>query len=387
MSRAWTELTDYLIGPFLRENLRINDTFHLISFSDRPRLEIIRPVEGLGDVEAIITRILLLYPLDPPADISGILSFAENYTAAFPLWSQARVILISGSHPNDIKNYLSRFKNRGIDFVPLRMPFETQPPLLADPGDLAVIPSQALGDPAVIFPAGDSDEKPKTQFEANPPEAGAQTSPATVRPPPAEASERETPPPLSMNPPRFLMPGPFPAEQIQTLDRPKSQTAGNVSPLFFIIPGIISIFILVFFLFRLPGRQRFVIGAREEKNQPPRVSLFVKDQSTAGGKRNVHRLIPGHVLTLGGGTSDFLIFLAPIPPKIAEIRYDGHDCSLVPLKRKYFPDLNSKTVPNCVGKTIRVVSDRGYALEIRLEWYEDPLIPLNRLLRSIQAPG
>ena len=65
----------------------------------------------------------------------------------------------------------------------------------------------------------------------------------------------------------------------------------------------------------------------------------------------------------------------------------GNNCTFVPRKAQYFPDIGSQSVSNCIGKTIRVISDKNYELHIRMERYEDPLKKLNSLLHSIQVPG
>jgi hypothetical protein len=117
------------------------------------------------------------------------------------------------------------------------------------------------------------------------------------------------------------------------------------------------------------------------------LNLFVEDQNTAIGKRNIHAVKQGYSFTVGGGKSDFLIFLVPIPPHIGEIRCDGANCTFIPRKPKYFPDIGSQQVPDCIGKIIRVVSDKNYELHFRMERYEDPLRALNRLLHSVNVPG
>jgi hypothetical protein len=122
-------------------------------------------------------------------------------------------------------------------------------------------------------------------------------------------------------------------------------------------------------------------------NGPPLLSLWVEDQNTAIGRRNIHAVKPGYIFTIGGGKSDFLIFLVSIPKHIAEVHFDGSQCTFVPVQPKYFPDLGSSTVPACIGKTIRVISDKGYELHIRVDRYEDPLLALNRMLHSIQKEG
>jgi hypothetical protein len=117
------------------------------------------------------------------------------------------------------------------------------------------------------------------------------------------------------------------------------------------------------------------------------LSLFVEDQNTAIGRRNRHTVKTGYSYTIGGGKSDFLIFLVPIPPHIAEVRFDGQQCTFIPRRPQFFPDLGSRSLTNCTGKDIRLVSEKNYELTIRIERYEDPLKSLNRLLNSVNLPG
>ena len=137
----------------------------------------------------------------------------------------------------------------------------------------------------------------------------------------------------------------------------------------------------------LPADKPAVIVEEESDGSPPMLSFIVEDQNTAIGRRNIHLAKSGYRYTVGGGRSDFLIFLVPIPQNIAEIRYDGRQCTFVPLKPQFFPDIGSQQVPNCIGKTIRVISAKRYELLIRVERYEDPLKALNKLLHSINVPG
>lgn len=117
------------------------------------------------------------------------------------------------------------------------------------------------------------------------------------------------------------------------------------------------------------------------------LSLFVEDQNTLIGKRNVHLLKAGTSLSLGGGNSDFLVFLVPLPRRIADIHFDGERCIFIPRKPDFFPDVGQQPVIDCIGKTIRVVSQKGYELKIRLDKFEDPLASLNRFLHQIEVPG
>ncbi len=117
------------------------------------------------------------------------------------------------------------------------------------------------------------------------------------------------------------------------------------------------------------------------------LSLFVEDQNTMIGRRNIHLVKAGSTLSIGGGNSDFLVFLVPVPRRIAEVRFDGEKCILVPRRPEFFPDIGAEPVVDCVGKTIRVVSQKGYELKIRLDRFQDPLSTLNRFLHSIDVPG
>jgi hypothetical protein len=130
----------------------------------------------------------------------------------------------------------------------------------------------------------------------------------------------------------------------------------------------------------------FVDKLTAQDEGPPLVSLFVEDQNTAIGSRNMHILKPGYSLTLGGGTSDFLIFLVPLPPNIAIIRFDGKECMFIPKKPQFFPDTGSQPTLDCIGKTIRVISGKDYEFHIRLEQYEDPLRVLKRFINSVHTP-
>lgn len=121
---------------------------------------------------------------------------------------------------------------------------------------------------------------------------------------------------------------------------------------------------------------------------PLLLNLHVDEQNTSIGKRNIHSLKSGYSLTVGGGKSDdYLIFLVPIPAHIGEVRRDGSQLTFIPRKSKYFPDIGSNEVKDCINKTIRIISDKNYEMFFRFEMYEDPLISLNRLLHSVKVPG
>lgn len=112
--------------------------------------------------------------------------------------------------------------------------------------------------------------------------------------------------------------------------------------------------------------------------------LDVRYQNPHIGKRNIHIMKPGSRLSVGGRNSAFLIFLVPFPHRIADIRFDGSQCSLAILKPEYFPYETNNIIENCVGKEITAVSDKDYEIVFTFREYEDPVIKLNRLLNSIK---
>jgi len=121
---------------------------------------------------------------------------------------------------------------------------------------------------------------------------------------------------------------------------------------------------------------------------PLLLNLFVIDQNKLIGKRNIHSLKSGYSLSVGGGKNDdYLIFLVPMPPHLGEIRRDGSTLTFTPKKPKYFPEIGSNEVKDCINKTIKIVSDKNYEMRFMFEMYEDPLDTLNRTLMSVKVPG
>ena len=116
------------------------------------------------------------------------------------------------------------------------------------------------------------------------------------------------------------------------------------------------------------------------------IELRVEGQNPHIGRRNVHTLNAGSSASVGGGRSEFLVFLVPIPGRAAEIRYDGERCSFVPLRTELFPEI-SGAMDDCLGKDIVMVSKSGYRLVLRFAKYEAPANRINRLLHCIETPG
>jgi hypothetical protein len=478
MSGSYSETSNYLVGPFLREFLRIGDTFHLISFSGTPKLEISRRIEGIGDAETIIARLLLMYPLDPESNLSGALSFAESFAFSLPSRSK-KIVLISDGDAENTQNLVNessaRFRGLGADLQYIRVPVAG-----GGPGSGRVSPAQTTTPSQSAQPSQTTQATQTAQQSTQPSQAAqatqtqttqtTQTAQGTQATQTAQTTERALPSEAAQQTQSTSQAGSSQASGLVTTQesgpsgtvqsQPSAQSTGqtqasqassgtsgitpggnnsvvstaiNIPLPLMIALGILLLLILIGIiifasrkLHKSPNRviSKAASSARAEtradhftetrktdhileyppskmkplpkdkvydentlSGEPILLNLFVADQNTAIGKRNIHLVKPGYSYTIGGGNSDFLIFLVPVPPQIAEVRHDGRNCTFTPRKPDYFPDIGSQPIPNCIGKTFRVISDKKYELHIRLEKYEDPLDALNKILRSIKVPG
>ena len=137
---------------------------------------------------------------------------------------------------------------------------------------------------------------------------------------------------------------------------------------------------------RRPGLNHGYYSGRvsTKPSQSGMTELFVYNQTTLIGKRNIHVMKQGTRLSIGGSKSDdFLIFLVPFPANLAQVQYDGNDYRVSILKPEYFPYEASNTIYPCIGRDITAVSKKGYHVTFTFRGYEDPMIRLNTLLTSI----
>ncbi|MDR0718270.1 MAG: VWA domain-containing protein, partial [Treponema sp.] len=216
MSGHYREFTDYVSGPFLREFLRIGDTFHILSFSDSPKTELARRIEGVGDVETIIGRLYLLYPLESRRDLNGALDYAGSYIAGLPNRPRKLVLFTAGQEA-------IQFTRTDTDFYPVQFPLTG--PLLSSGRP----PRPAQAQP----PAQTQPRQPATQ---TPSTAPAQTP--TQTPPAVQAQPRQpaaqTPPPAPAQPPAQTQPRQQPPQTAQAQPSPqippRQQPAAQTPP-------------------------------------------------------------------------------------------------------------------------------------------------------------
>lgn len=588
------QVSDYVIGPLLKDFLRYGDTFHLISFSSSAKIEISRKIEGIGDIETIIGRLLLLYPLNQYSDLIAALQYTARYLSDLPENRTKTVVFITDgdqspapSSPNKglsaeavntaIKDAAVKLKGNGWIFHYIRVP-EDLAFRNTDARPAASIESKSSKDnqgataqsdknaetidtntntvsnvenasqsndvSSVVanelnIPVTDLDSQHSTEIISTTIGAIAVEFPSTLG-----KTTRNITIPLTVKNPSpnsvYLETQAVLVDGIDRLDKksfkeiqPRSEATLNLNillpesyqpgamtlrieprfagsirinpesalvrldlvnggitswiltliPLLLLIGGIILAALLALFIIlflrklhnnpssamseavRINQEERakkdtnetdimaeFAKIKEEEKQKgpglPPKnavfaektsqrestqkikplrstptpippslqadtvittgvkpsmalepsiavrrtngrimLSLFVQDQNTAIGKRNVHLMKAGHRLTVGGHNSDFLIFLVPLPHRIADIHFDGEQLILIPRRPEFFPDTGADPIYDCVDKTIHIRSAKGYDLYIRFEKYQDPLQTLNNFLRSIEIPG
>jgi hypothetical protein len=141
-------------------------------------------------------------------------------------------------------------------------------------------------------------------------------------------------------------------------------------------------------------RARFGYRRLTEYNKTPThsfaVEMIVGMQRRHIGQRNIRTIRRNRSLTVGGGRSAFLVFLVPVPQKIARISYDGEDFTFTPVKGEFFPGLEGE-VPKCLNKEIHAVSKKNYPLDITFQRYVSPMEEItavfNRLKEQSNVKG
>ncbi|MDR1128607.1 MAG: VWA domain-containing protein, partial [Treponema sp.] len=210
MSGYFREFLEFAPGLFLREFLRIGDTFHILSFSDNPATEIVRRIEGVGDVETIIGRLHLLYPLGSGPDLNKALDYAGSYIAALP--NRPRKLVLFTAWPETVQ-----FALPGTDFYLIRFPLNGPPPSSNRPPRPSPVPAQ----PPVQAPAQPAQTSAQTQpaaQAARPPAEPAQTpgqTQPTAQPAPAKPQD-SAPAQSAQTPPRQQPPTQTQAPTAQT---------------------------------------------------------------------------------------------------------------------------------------------------------------------------
>jgi hypothetical protein len=89
------DLMNYLVQDLLTEKLHKGDTFHLLSFSSVPEVEISLEVNSEEAAQRAFGRILLLHALGRYTDLVSALQFLDKYVKELPEKNAKQVVLIT----------------------------------------------------------------------------------------------------------------------------------------------------------------------------------------------------------------------------------------------------------------------------------------------------
>ena len=165
------DLMNYLVQDLLTTRLHKGDTFHLLSFSGAPEVEIALEVNSEEAAQKAFGRILLLHALGRYTDLVSALQFLSKYTNELPETNPKQILLITdGIHdpppgsPNlqnaeavraAIAQAAQGMKKDGWKFDILRVPPQPAP---GDEGK-SYLPdiARTLGVPVIPYSAGDKE--------------------------------------------------------------------------------------------------------------------------------------------------------------------------------------------------------------------------------------
>jgi hypothetical protein len=126
------------------------------------------------------------------------------------------------------------------------------------------------------------------------------------------------------------------------------------------------------------------IAAKKEGKEL--LEFVVEGQNPNIGMRNVHVIEAGHKMSLGGGNSDFLVFLMDTPSRVADVHFDGEKLIVVPLKAEFVPGMVGPTNV-ALGESFEILSKRSRPLRVKFVAYERETDKINKLLHCIELPG
>ncbi len=89
------DLMNYLVQDLLTEKLHRGDTFHLLSFSGSPEVEISLEVNSDEAAQRAFGRILLLHALGRYTDLVSALQFLDKYAKELPETNPKQILLIT----------------------------------------------------------------------------------------------------------------------------------------------------------------------------------------------------------------------------------------------------------------------------------------------------
>lgn len=100
----YDEINSKVLTDICTNFVRLGDTFHLISFNEKPVTEIAQTVKEESDIYKIVSRFNLLYPLGPYSDFPGALQYSQQYISSLDVYNQKVLVIVSDGIFNPSKN-------------------------------------------------------------------------------------------------------------------------------------------------------------------------------------------------------------------------------------------------------------------------------------------
>lgn len=91
----YDDVVEYIVSYVIKDFARIGDSFHLISFSDTPQIEIAQKLQNEDDIKKILGRLYLLYPLGKSTDLISSLRYLYQYLSDLPSTNSKSVVIIT----------------------------------------------------------------------------------------------------------------------------------------------------------------------------------------------------------------------------------------------------------------------------------------------------
>jgi hypothetical protein len=89
------ETVTRVLEEIVSEQLDSGDTFHLLSFGEAPEFEMSSRIEGQESINEIISRLLLLKPLEVHTDFTAAMKYLVEYVDGLSLSSKKRILIIT----------------------------------------------------------------------------------------------------------------------------------------------------------------------------------------------------------------------------------------------------------------------------------------------------
>jgi hypothetical protein len=383
MEPCFSDLVSYLIEDLLATGVRNGDVFHLIQFSSVPVHELTLKIEDEDSLSSIVREIMFLKEkvlFGRYTDVVRALEELYLFTATLPPTHRKKIFLLTdGKHdPPDSSPY----SDRDPEVVKYALSHCTR------------ILREKNGWYALSLQIPEGVDIKKTLLHGNENNASGATRETEYQDPLTELVQILGIGDTIYRPDPRLSSLSIAGENRDSLHN--TVYTHYLPFLFFIIMGVF-VFVLFVLSFITITRKKKLEGTfkdmfHSEKWQETITSIFLSDipliemrvsfQNPHIGFRNIHKIKDNKALSIGGGFSQFLIFLIPMPPHIAEIYKEDGKYIFNPVQKEYFPDLNGPVV-DCLDREIPVVSRHGYRSKITFKEYVSPLSQLHALLHSI----